>query len=161
MLLAVACSDDDDPTPTPTTTQTTPTGGNGGSGGAAAMTCDDACAALYVCGQDVCPHWEADDPTEDGWLNGSDGGGAPVTGCLDTCGANPTLIAIVNPDNCATTVATLAGLNAAFDASCNGAGEGGAGGATGGSGGAATGGSGGAATGGSGGAATGGSGGGN
>lgn len=124
LIGVVACGDDDETTTTTTTTTTTSTttgGGMGGSGGGA-LTCEEACSALYDCGaeNDNCPGFAA--------LPKMDF----VDGCIPGCEANPALIAVINPADCAGTVATVKAVNADFATVCDGAGGGGGAGGAGG-----------------------------
>lgn len=142
LAFSFACSDDE----TTATTSTTSNGGNGtggnaaggnGTGGEVAAECTfmgearpasgdcaAACDILFCCSAgDRCPGLTAADKD------------AFVEGCLDGCDANMALVAVVNGENCDSTVGTIKGVNADFAASCDGTGTGGAGGGTGGAGG--------------------------
>lgn len=112
-----------------TTTTTTSGGGNGGDGGGtAALTCAEACSAVYDCGAAndgaLCPGFTPDG-TDKATFVGDD-----QNGCIATCNAQPALLAIVDPDECADTIGSLKAVGGAeFNAACDGAaGGGGAGG---------------------------------
>ena len=145
LMLSVACSKSEttsgNTTTVTTTTHSTTTSHQGGSGGHAGgagggANCQTACEELFTCattGTPVrCPGLSG--TTLNNWLNGSSGGaGGAVPGCLANCAANPTLAAVVDPNDCDGTVTTLKSFSQAFKAACKGAG--GAGGAGGGGGG--------------------------
>jgi hypothetical protein len=88
--------------PPPTSTSTTTT--------TDVSDCETACTVLWDCMQqdDLCP---GIDPSM---------GDVFVPYCLETCAQTPALIALVNPDDCATTIQTLTGVSPEFDEICSG-----------------------------------------
>ncbi|MEM6791055.1 MAG: hypothetical protein AAF928_13290 [Myxococcota bacterium] len=127
LFSVAACGDDDEETTTTTTTTSSTTTGGGSSGVAA---CTEACTFVYQCGAanggELCPSFAPGGTDQDTFLNGPNGD----DGCIVTCGTNPLLEQLVNPDDCAATIQSLS-IDMAFAASC-GAGEGGGGGGAGG-----------------------------
>jgi hypothetical protein len=119
-------------------------GGNGmggmgmGGGGECALTgvadptdCDAACSVLYDCGALEC-NGEAlcmfsGDAAEKATFVGD-----AMSGCIETCSGMMVLIGLLDPTDCAMTIATLKGASADFTAVCDngisGAGGGGGGG---------------------------------
>ncbi len=89
-----------------------------------ADSCELACCQLWVCiGEeaDQCPGLQGislEDFME----------GEQSDGCVAGCVANPALKALIDPDDCATTVATIIAVNSDFEESCAEGGAGGAGG---------------------------------
>ena len=105
------------PTGTPTGTATgtgtptdtgTPTGT--GTGTDVSPECAQACLDLFLCSQEpeLCP---ALDPAD---------GQRFIEGCYETCTANPALVAVIDGDDCFTTVQTLLVLSEDFAAACQG-----------------------------------------
>lgn len=109
--------------PTGTTTGTTPTGsptgttptGTTSSGTTTTTTtpiteCEQACFSLFDCTQqdDLCPGMSAGDEP---WF---------VPQCVEMCDQMPAMIALINPQDCAVTVQTLAAVSADFASSCYG-----------------------------------------
>ena len=94
----------------------TNTGGSGGAGGQDSVAdCTDACNTVYDCGVegDNCPGFSGD-PAQKALYVGTVGSG----GCIDICLQNLVLLAIVDPNNCQGTIATLSGVSAQFAAVC-------------------------------------------
>ncbi len=73
--------------------------------------CTNACVDLYQCGleNDNCPGFAMVTQQEF------------VAGCLVTCEASPALVALVDANDCATTIMTISSLSKDFAAGCNGA----------------------------------------
>ena len=114
----------------------TGSGGNGGTGGSTSTTttwtttiittttattsttsttaseCQQACTELFACTQvdDLCP---ALDP---------DSGPAFIAQCAVQCEQNPAMLALIDPQDCPGTIATLSSLSSGFDAACHGGG---------------------------------------
>lgn len=114
-------------------TSSTGTGGTGGGGGGGGVDCNQVCNDLFDCGLAECAGgWVEGD--RDLYLNGCPG----EDGCVATCTTLPALAALVDPNDCPTTVSTISGANPTFKDVCDngftpcGTGGGGTGGAGGG-----------------------------
>ncbi len=125
-LFATGACDDDETTSSSGTGGTTSTSSTSSSG----VDCDAACNSLFDCALSECTDW-AESDRED-YLNGTTG-----DGCVAQCGDLPAIAALVNPDDCSATVATIGGANDQFKClcdngfgapECSGSGGGGAGG---------------------------------
>jgi hypothetical protein len=100
-------------------TTSTGTGGAGGSG----IDCEAVCTELFACaledngGEPYCPDWTQSQ--EDQYLNGCmDLTECPSPGCIAQCTALPALDALVNPNDCGTTIATLKAANPTMKTKC-------------------------------------------
>ena len=85
------------------------TNGGGGAGGGNPE-CPGACEALYDCGVEDMNCMFTGDPAEKE---------AFVEGCIPGCNDNAVLIAVIDPENCAGTIATVKGASEDFAASCD------------------------------------------
>ena len=85
------------------------TDGGGGAGGGNPE-CPGACAALYDCGvEDMNCMFTGDQAEKDAFIEG----------CIPGCNENAVLIAVIDPENCAGTIATVKGASEDFAASCD------------------------------------------
>jgi hypothetical protein len=85
------------------------TDGGGGAGGGNPE-CPGACAALYDCGvEDMNCMFTGDQAEKDAFIEG----------CIPGCNENAVLIAVIDPANCAGTIATVKGASEDFAASCD------------------------------------------
>jgi len=109
----------------------TPTGGDESCADMyEADSCELACCQLWTCVMeepDQCPGLQ--DTELDEFIDGVDS-----DGCAAGCEANPALKSLIDPEDCATTVATILSVNSDFEESCADGGGGGAGGMAGGGG---------------------------
>ncbi len=89
-----------------------------GNGGAETDTCERTCRELYACGSAddgaLCPTFIPGQVGETSFLEGEND-----DGCVAGCRRDPSLVDLVNPADCAATIARLSG-NDEFDAACNG-----------------------------------------
>ena len=104
-------------------------GGSGGSGGGASSSsnasssssssssssgggasCETLCSQLYDCGLEDgnCPGFAGTAPEKDVFIDT----------CVPTCESNPALAAVIDTDDCASTVQIVSGANADFDTFC-------------------------------------------
>jgi hypothetical protein len=111
-------SSDDDDGKGGSTTVTTTTSATSGSGGAAAA-CGQACSDLYDCGLEwddggdqLCPGFSGTVNEKTAFVGDSSGG------CIASCEQLPALIGLVDPNDCASTIANISGANATFDQAC-------------------------------------------
>jgi hypothetical protein len=80
--------------------------------------CEWACTELFTCGLEpdpngvpLCPGFE---PAElELFLYGSE-----AMACVSQCEQMPALVALIDPDDCPTTITTLKGASADFDCVC-------------------------------------------
>ncbi len=80
----------------------------------APTTCDVACIILYECGALACPSGQ---PCP-GFGGTTAEQSAFVAQCVPGCEAQPALISLIDPSDCAGTVSTVASLNASFSSAC-------------------------------------------
>jgi hypothetical protein len=89
------------------------------AGGGAPSDCFQACSDLYDCGLEpdgatqLCPGFTGTATEKNSFLFGSG-----ADGCIANCEALPALVALVDPNDCPTTVETISGVNATFDDVC-------------------------------------------
>ena len=100
--------------------------GAGGAGGGDACAlgvpapadCAMACAALYDCGALVCdgmaPCQFSGDSAEEAVFVGD-----AMSGCIEACTAQPLLISLVDPSDCASTIATIKSVSMEFTDLCD------------------------------------------
>ncbi len=110
-----------------TTTQASTTSGMACSVVGDASDCAGGCQILWDCGilecggAQNCVGFMADD--EATFI------GDAMSGCIQGCEAQPALLALLDPDDCATTIATIKAASTDFEDACdNGVGTGGGGG---------------------------------
>ncbi|RLB46628.1 MAG: hypothetical protein DRI90_27165, partial [Deltaproteobacteria bacterium] len=83
------------------------------------LDCEAACTDLFLCGLSVagpggmqlCPGFSPEDLEL--FLFGEG-----VSGCVYTCEQMPALVALINPNDCATTITTISAANPEFNCVC-------------------------------------------